>query len=58
VWLMGPDKCFCDLAPGAAQPLEAAFRLFRDDFEQHIAEGTCSYQGSGSDVPVMKGTVW
>ena len=32
VWFMGPDKTFCDLAPGAMQPLEAALRLFRDDF--------------------------
>jgi NADH-quinone oxidoreductase subunit F len=58
VWLMGSDKCFCDLAPGAMQPLEAALRLFRDDFERHIAEGVCAYAHRGSDVPAMKGTVW
>ncbi len=58
VWLMGPDKCFCDLAPGATQPLEAALRLFRDDFEQHIEEGACRYARGGSDAPAMKGTVW
>ena len=43
VWLMGSDKTFCDLAPGAMQPLEAALRLFRDDFVQHIEEGRCPY---------------
>jgi NADH-quinone oxidoreductase subunit F len=58
VWYMGPDRTFCDLAPGAMQPLESALRLFREDFERHIAEGGCSYPRGGSQVPVMKGTVW
>jgi NADH-quinone oxidoreductase subunit F len=58
VWLMGPDKCFCDLAPGAAQPLASALRLFRSDFERHIDEGACSFARSGSDVPAMRGTIW
>lgn len=49
---MGSDKTFCDLAPGAMQPLEAALRLFRDDFVQHIEEGRCPYgPGDGSDAP-------
>jgi NADH-quinone oxidoreductase subunit F len=43
VWLMGADKTFCDLAPGAMQPLEAALRLFRDDFVQHIEGRRCPY---------------
>ena len=43
VWIMGADKAFCDLAPGAMQPLEAALRLFRDDFTQHIEAGRCPY---------------
>ena len=43
VWLMGSDKTFCDLAPGAMQPLEAALRLFRDDFVRHIDDGRCPY---------------
>jgi NADH-quinone oxidoreductase subunit F len=58
VWMLGPDMAFCDLAPGAAQPLEAALRLFRDDFERHIADGGCPYPSRGSRVPTMKGTVW
>ena len=33
------DKCFCDLAPGATQPLESALRLFPDDFARHIDGG-------------------
>jgi NADH-quinone oxidoreductase subunit F len=49
---MGPDKAFCDLAPGAMQPLEAALRLFRDDFVQHIEEGRCPYgRNDRSDAP-------
>ena len=43
VWFMGSDKTFCDLAPGAMQPLEAALRLFRDDFVAHIESGRCPY---------------
>ena len=41
--MMGADKTFCDLAPGAMQPLEAALRLFRDEFVRHIEEGRCPY---------------
>jgi NADH-quinone oxidoreductase subunit F len=58
VWFMGSDKCFCDLAPGATQPLESALRLFRNDFERHVADGGCHYRRRGSDAPAMKGTVW
>jgi NADH-quinone oxidoreductase subunit F len=58
VWYMGPERTFCDLAPGAMQPLESGLRLFAEDFAQHIAEGRCSYPRGGSSVPVMRGTVW
>jgi NADH-quinone oxidoreductase subunit F len=58
VWFMGSDKCFCDLAPGATQPLESALRLFRGDFERHLADGGCHYQTRGSDAPAMRGTTW
>jgi NADH-quinone oxidoreductase subunit F len=44
VWTMGSDKCFCDLAPGAMQPLGSALRIFGDDFGEHIAEGRCRYR--------------
>jgi len=57
VWLMGSDKTFCDLAPGAMQPLESALRLFRDDFVRHIEGGRCP-QPRGSRVPLMRGAVW
>jgi len=58
VWFMGSDKTFCDLAPGAMQPLESALRLFHDDFERHIEDGKCPYPRSGSDAPAMRGTLW
>ena len=34
---------FCALAPGAVEPLQSGLKYFRDDFEQHIATGHCSY---------------
>ncbi len=58
VWFMDSDKCFCDLAPGAMQPLESALRLFQDDFARHITEGGCQYRTHGSDAPAMRGTTW
>jgi NADH-quinone oxidoreductase subunit F len=58
IWVNGSDKCFCDLAPGAMQPLEAALRLFRDEFEAHVANGGCTYGPGGSHVPVMRGETW
>jgi NADH-quinone oxidoreductase subunit F len=58
VWFMQSDKCFCDLAPGATQPLESALRLFPDDFARHLAEGGCHYRRRGSDAPALEGTTW
>ena len=58
VWFMQSDMCFCDLAPGATQPLESALRLFHDDFARHIEEGGCHYRRRGSDAPAMRGTTW
>jgi NADH-quinone oxidoreductase subunit F len=58
VWFMQSDKCFCDLAPGATQPLESALRLFPDDFARHLEEGGCHYRRHGSDVPAAEGTTW
>jgi NADH-quinone oxidoreductase subunit F len=49
VWFMASDKCFCDLAPGATQPLEAALRLFRDDFVAHLKAGRCPYAPAEAD---------
>ena len=58
VWFMESDKCFCDLAPGATQPLESALRLFPEDFARHLDGGGCHYRIRGSDAPAMKGTTW
>jgi NADH-quinone oxidoreductase subunit F len=35
-WTMGPERTFCDHAPGAAQPLTSALREFRDEFEARL----------------------
>ncbi|HEY3396502.1 MAG TPA: NADH-ubiquinone oxidoreductase-F iron-sulfur binding region domain-containing protein [Armatimonadota bacterium] len=35
---------FCTLAPGAMMPLRSALRLFREDFEAHIAQGRCPWR--------------
>jgi NADH-quinone oxidoreductase subunit F len=58
MWVNGADKCFCDLAPAAMKPLEAAIRLFRDEFEGHVANGGCTYGVGGSSAPVMRGETW
>ncbi len=42
---LGPGNTFCALAPGAMEPLESAIKYFRDDFEQHIHDKKCKYQG-------------
>jgi NADH-quinone oxidoreductase subunit F len=47
-WAMGPERAFCDHAPGAAQPLASGLVHFRDVFEQHIREGGCPYHGGGA----------
>ena len=58
VWFMQSEMCFCDLAPGAAQPLESALRLFADDFARHVDEGGCRYRRRRSDAPAARGTLW
>ncbi len=54
---MGEQMCFCDLAPSATKPLGTALKLFRDEFERHIAEGRCSYRGRGpsAGTPIAAG---
>ncbi len=39
-----PDHTFCDLAPGAMEPLESGLALFRDDFLRHIEERGCPWK--------------
>ena len=58
VWYMDSDKCFCDLAPGAMQPLESVLRLFPEEFARHIEGGGCDRRLHGSDAPALKGTTW
>jgi len=43
MWL---GKTHCALAPGAVEPLKSAMRYFKEDFEQHIQQGCCTYQAS------------
>ena len=44
VGLLGPGKTFCAHAPGAMEPLGSGLKLFRADFERHIAEGRCPWR--------------
>ena len=37
----------CALAPGAMEPLASGLKYFREDFEQHIADGGCSFHRGG-----------
>ena len=40
---MGPGNTFCALAPGAAEPIQSALKLFEQDFMDHITGGCCPY---------------
>jgi NADH-quinone oxidoreductase subunit F len=42
-----PGHTFCDLAPGAMEPLESALELFREDFIRHIEERECPWTRDG-----------
>ncbi len=41
---LGPGYTFCAHAPGAAEPLQSALRIFRDDFERHITQRRCPWR--------------
>ncbi|WHI48452.1 NADH-ubiquinone oxidoreductase-F iron-sulfur binding region domain-containing protein [Microbulbifer sp. MKSA007] len=41
---IGPGNTFCALAPGAAEPIQSALKLFEQDFIDHIEGGCCPYQ--------------
>jgi NADH-quinone oxidoreductase subunit F len=41
---LGPGNTFCAFAPGAMEPLQSALKYFREDFEKHIHDKTCSYR--------------
>ncbi|MFA0812162.1 NADH-quinone oxidoreductase subunit NuoF [Microbulbifer epialgicus] len=40
---IGPGKTFCALAPGAAEPLQSALKLYEQDFIEHIEKRCCPY---------------
>jgi len=42
--LLGPGHTFCAFAPGAVEPLQAALKYYRDDFERHITEHRCPWR--------------
>ncbi len=42
--MVAPGNTFCAFAPGAAEPLQSALRLFREDFERHVRERRCPYR--------------
>jgi NADH-quinone oxidoreductase subunit F len=44
VQVMAPGHTFCDLAPGAMEPLASALKHFRDDFVQHITGHRCPWR--------------
>lgn len=43
--MLGPGHTYCALAPGAMEPLQSALKYFREDFEQHISEKHCPWNG-------------
>lgn len=47
--LLGPGNTFCALAPGAVEPLQSALKFYRDDFERHIKEKRCPWNGSAGN---------
>jgi NADH-quinone oxidoreductase subunit F len=44
VTFLGSDFAFCDLAPGAMQPLASGLKHFRKEFDQHISEKRCPWR--------------
>jgi NADH-quinone oxidoreductase subunit F len=37
---------FCQLAPGAMEPLQSALKYFREDFERHVEEKSCPWRSN------------
>lgn len=40
----------CALAPGAMEPLGSALKYFREEFENHISSGQCSYSEQKMEI--------
>jgi NADH-quinone oxidoreductase subunit F len=49
VTFLDSDCTFCDLAPGAMQPLASGLKHFRREFEQHISEKRCPWHETAGD---------
>jgi NADH-quinone oxidoreductase subunit F len=45
VAFLGPGKTFCAHAPGAMAPLASGLKHFRADFDRHISERRCPWDG-------------
>ena len=45
-YIGAPGNTFCLHATGAIEPLQSALKYFREDFEAHIANGSCPYRES------------
>ncbi|WP_121357481.1 NADH-quinone oxidoreductase subunit NuoF [Flavisolibacter nicotianae] len=43
--MLGPGNTYCALATGAMEPLQSALKYFREDFERHIHEKSCPWNG-------------
>jgi NADH-quinone oxidoreductase subunit F len=43
-------RAFCALADGAVSPIQSSLKYFRDEYEQHIAEGRCPFTGAAPGV--------
>jgi len=41
--LLAPGNTYCALAAGAVEPLQSALKLFRADFQQHLADRRCPW---------------
>ncbi len=42
--MLAPGHTYCALAPGAAEPLHSAVKLFHADFERHVHEQRCPWK--------------
>jgi NADH-quinone oxidoreductase subunit F len=44
VRMIRPHYTFCELAPGAMEPLKGALKYFREDLERHVRERRCPWR--------------
>jgi len=47
-------KAFCPLGDAASWALRSNVKLFREEFEQHVAEGRCPFRGEHRDLVGMR----